>query len=58
MDRRAASPVAARAEVDNGGVSLRAPMLDWLQIPNPVTRQPLTTQDLADAQAFLKTQTH
>jgi mono/diheme cytochrome c family protein len=49
--------VAARADMDNGGVSLRLPMADWLATPNPATGAPLTTQDFADIYAFLKTQT-
>jgi hypothetical protein len=50
--------VASRADMDNGGVALRFPMPDWLSQANPMTGQPLTTQDLADMYAFLKTQTH
>ncbi len=50
--------VAARADIDNGGLTLRAPMPDWLATPNPTTGKPLSTQDLADIYAFLKTQTH
>jgi len=42
----------------NGGITLRAPMPDWLAEPNPATGAPLATQDLADMYAFLKTQTH
>jgi mono/diheme cytochrome c family protein len=49
--------VSARADMDNGGVALRLPMPDWLSTPNPATGAPLTTQDLADIFAFLKTQT-
>jgi mono/diheme cytochrome c family protein len=49
--------IAARADVDNGGISLRLPMPDWLTEPSSVTGAPLTTQDLADIYAFLKTQT-
>jgi hypothetical protein len=49
--------VAARADMDNGGLTLRAPMPDWLSAPNLATGEPLTTQDLADIYAFLKTQT-
>ena len=48
---------SARSDVDNGGVTLRFPMPDWLTRPNPTTGQPLTTQDFADIYAFLKTQT-
>jgi hypothetical protein len=50
--------VASRADMDNGGVALRFPMPDWLSQANPMTGQLLTTQDLADMYAFLKTQTH
>jgi len=50
--------VATRADMDNGGVALRFPMPDWLSAANPSTGQPLSTQDLADMYAFLKTQTH
>jgi mono/diheme cytochrome c family protein len=50
--------VAARADMGNGGITLRYPMPDWLAAPNPSTGQPLSTQDLADIYAFLKTQTH
>jgi len=50
--------VAARADMDNLGVTLRLPMPDSLTTPNPTTGEPLSTQDLADIYAFLKTQTH
>lgn len=50
--------VAARADIDNGGIALRKPMADWISTPNPATGAPLTTQDFADIYAFLKTQTH
>jgi mono/diheme cytochrome c family protein len=50
--------VAARADMNNGGVTLRLPMPDWLATVNPATGAPLTTQDLADIFAFLQTQTH
>jgi hypothetical protein len=49
--------VAARADMNKGGVALRLPMPDWLAATNPATGQPLTTQDFADIYAFLKTQT-
>jgi mono/diheme cytochrome c family protein len=49
--------IASRADVDNGGVSLRLPMPDWLNRPGP-TGHALTTQDFADIFSFLKTQTH
>jgi mono/diheme cytochrome c family protein len=50
--------MAARSDVDNGGVTLRVPMPNWLAKPHPATNQPLTTQDFADIYAFLKTQSH
>lgn len=50
--------VASRADMDNQGVTLRAPMPDWLARTNPASGKPLTTQDFADIFAFLKTQTH
>jgi mono/diheme cytochrome c family protein len=49
--------MSARSDVDNGGVTLRLPMPNWLTQNNPATGQPLTTQDFADIYAFLKTQT-
>jgi mono/diheme cytochrome c family protein len=49
--------VAARADTDNEGVTLRFPMPDWLTTKNVATGQPLTTQDFADIYAFLQTQT-
>ena len=49
--------VSSRSDVDNGGVTLRQPMPDWLVTPDPATGQPLTTQDFADIYAFLQTQT-
>jgi len=48
--------MAARADVDNGGVTLRAPMPDWNVLPNVVSGALLTTQDFADIYAYLKTQ--
>jgi mono/diheme cytochrome c family protein len=48
--------VAARADVDNGGVTLRAPMPDWNVLPNVVSGALLTAQDFADIYAYLKTQ--
>ncbi len=48
--------VASRSDMDNGGLTLRLPMPSWLTEPNPVTKQPLATQDYADIYAFLKTQ--
>lgn len=50
--------LAARSDVDNGGVTLRKPMPNWFAKANPATGQPLTTQDFADIYAFLKTQSH
>jgi mono/diheme cytochrome c family protein len=48
--------VSARADVDNGGVSLRTPMPDWNRLPGAVSGVLLTTQDFADIYAYLKTQ--
>ena len=48
---------AARASFDDGGVTLRQPMPDWLSTPNPTTSKPFTTQDFADIYAFMQTQT-
>jgi len=48
--------VASRADLDDGAVTLRLPMPSWLTSPSPATGKPLTTQDLADIFAFLKTQ--
>ena len=52
--------MAARADMDNRGVSLRLPMPNWLTAPNAAASSgaPLTTQDFADLFAFLETQTH
>ncbi len=47
--------VASRADVDNGGISLRLPMPDWLT--RPAAGRVLTTKDFADIFAFLKSQT-
>jgi hypothetical protein len=49
--------VAARADMDNGGIALRFPMPDWLETTDPATGYPLATQDFADIFAFLRTQT-
>jgi mono/diheme cytochrome c family protein len=49
--------VAARADLDDQAVALRLPMPPWLVVPNPSTGTELSTQDLADIFAFLKTQT-
>lgn len=46
--------MAARADVDNGGLVLRTPMPDWLSAK--AGGQLLTTQDFADIYAFLQTQ--
>ena len=47
--------IASRADLDDQAVTLRLPMPDWLTEPNPATGKPLTTQDLADIFAYLKT---
>lgn len=49
--------VSSRSDVDNGGVTLRLPMPDWLLEAKPDSAQPFTTQDFADIYAFLQTQT-
>jgi Cytochrome c len=46
--------VAARSDVDNGGLELRAPMPDWLT--DNSTGPLLSTQDFADIYAYLMTQ--
>lgn len=46
---------AARADVDNGGIVLRAPMPDWLV--TTFGGRLLTTQDFNDIYAYLLTQT-
>jgi hypothetical protein len=48
--------IASRTDLDDGAVSLRLPMPNWLATPDPTTGKPLTTQDLADVFAFLATQ--
>jgi hypothetical protein len=48
--------MASQADVDNGGLTLRLPMPNWLAEPNPATMKVLTAQDYADIYAFLKTQ--
>jgi mono/diheme cytochrome c family protein len=48
--------MASRADMDNGGLTLRSPMVDWLATASPATGQPPTTQDFTDIYAFLKTQ--
>ena len=50
--------MAARSDMDNGGLTLRVPMPSWLATPNPATGSPVTMQDFADIYAFLKTQLH
>jgi mono/diheme cytochrome c family protein len=47
--------MASRADMDNGGLTLRLPMPDWLTTPDPATGQPFTTQDFANIYAYLKT---
>jgi hypothetical protein len=49
--------VAARSDMDNAGIALRAPMPDWLSRTSATSRQPPTTQDFADIFAYLATQT-
>jgi mono/diheme cytochrome c family protein len=48
--------MAARSDIDNGGLTLRRPMPDFLRDTNLLTHAPPTTQDFADIYAFLKTQ--
>jgi hypothetical protein len=48
--------VSSRSDMGHGGLTLRLPMPNWIQEPNPATMKPLTTQDYADIYAFLKTQ--
>lgn len=48
--------ISSRADLDDQAVSLRLPMPDWLGNANPATGKPLSTQDLADIYAYLKTQ--
>ena len=50
--------IAARGDIDDGSVTLRAPMPSWLVTVDPATGETLTTQDFADIYAFMKTQTH
>ncbi len=47
--------MAARADIDNEGLTLRDPMPDWLN-PPPADGTALTTQELADVYAYLQTQ--
>jgi mono/diheme cytochrome c family protein len=47
--------MAARADMDNEGLTLRSPMPDWLN-PPPAIGNALSTQDFADIYAFLRTQ--
>jgi hypothetical protein len=49
--------MSARADMDNGGLTLREPMPDWL-VTHEANGNPPTTQDLVDICAFMKTQTH
>jgi mono/diheme cytochrome c family protein len=49
--------VSSRSDVDNGGVTLQAPMPDCMSAVDPATTKTPTTQDFADMYAFLKTQT-
>ena len=46
--------MAARTDMDNGGLELRRPMPDWLISAD--SSPPLTTQDFADVYAWLITQ--
>jgi hypothetical protein len=46
--------VAARSDMDNGGLELRTPMPDWLS--DDATGALLSTQDFADIYAYLMTQ--
>ena len=57
VHRQRSPPIAARADIDNGGLELRLPMPDWLTEKNPKTGDLLTTQDFADIYAYMKTQT-
>jgi Cytochrome c len=47
--------VAARSDMDNGGLELRSPMPDWLT-EKTTAGAVLSTQDFADIYAFLMTQ--
>jgi hypothetical protein len=49
--------VSSRADLDNKGVVVRAPMPDYLSTKPAGSQQVLTTQDYADIYAWLKTQT-
>ena len=48
--------LAARVDMDDGGVALRQPMPSWLTTTSPSTHALLSTQDLADIYAFMQTQ--
>jgi mono/diheme cytochrome c family protein len=48
--------IAARGDFDNGGVTLRAPMPPWLILDDRSSHAPLTTEQLADIFAWLKTE--
>jgi mono/diheme cytochrome c family protein len=50
--------MAARCDMDNGGLTLRVPMPTFLATPNAATGLSLTARDFADIYAFVKTQTH
>jgi mono/diheme cytochrome c family protein len=47
--------MAARADMDNEGLTLQSPMPDWLSLPT-ASGDTLSTQDFADIYAFLTTQ--
>ena len=49
--------IGSRADIDNGGLTLRAPMPNWLAETVGTTNQPLTTQDFYDIFAYMATQT-
>ena len=49
--------IGSRADMDNGGLTLRAPMPDWLAETVGTTNQPLSTQDFYDMYAYMATQT-
>jgi len=49
--------IAARADMDNGGLTLRQPMPDWL-VTDGADQAPPSTQDLVHIYAFMKTQDH
>jgi mono/diheme cytochrome c family protein len=49
--------IASRADLDDGAVSLRLPMPDWLVGANTASGKPPSTQDLADIFAYMQAQT-